>query len=113
MATIVFGAAGMAIGGSIGGSVLGLSGAVLGRAAGAALGRGIDARLLGGGADPVETGRVERFRLTGAGEGEPIARLWGRMRIGGQVIWASEFEERRAGTGGGKGAPKPEVVEFS
>ena len=113
MATIVFGAAGMALGGSIGGSVLGLSGAVLGRAAGAALGRGIDARLLGGGADPVETGRVERFRLTGAGEGEPIARLWGRMRIGGQVIWASEFEERRATSGGGKGAPKPEVTEFS
>ncbi|MGR3630551.1 MAG: baseplate multidomain protein megatron [Limimaricola soesokkakensis] len=113
MATIVFGAAGMALGGAVGGSLMGLSGAVLGRAGGAALGRAIDARLLGAGADPVETGRVDRFRLTGAGEGEPIARLWGRMRIGGQVIWASDFEERRASSGGGKGAPRPEVVEFS
>ncbi|WP_282025914.1 baseplate multidomain protein megatron [Limimaricola cinnabarinus] len=113
MATIMFGAAGMALGGSVGGSLLGLSGAVWGRAAGATLGRAIDARLLGPGADPVETGRVDRFRLTGAGEGAPIAKLWGRMRIGGQVIWASDFEERRATSGGGKGAPRPEVTEFS
>ncbi|MGX9855230.1 baseplate multidomain protein megatron [Limimaricola variabilis] len=113
MATIVFGAAGMALGGSVGGSLLGLSGAVWGRAAGAMLGRAIDARLLGGGADPVETGRVDRFRLTGAGEGEPIARLWGRMRIGGQVIWASPFEERSQSSGGGKGAPRPQVTEYS
>ncbi|EYD73789.1 baseplate multidomain protein megatron [Limimaricola hongkongensis] len=113
MATIMFGAAGMALGGAAGGSVLGLSGAVWGRAGGAALGRAIDARLLGAGADPVETGRIDRFRLTGAGEGAPIARLWGRMRIGGQVIWASEFEERSATSGGGKGAPRPEITEYS
>ncbi|SDE19058.1 baseplate multidomain protein megatron [Limimaricola pyoseonensis] len=114
MATIVLGAVGGAIGGALGGGVLGLSGAVLGRAAGAALGQVIDARLLGAGAEPVETGRVDRFRLMGAGEGAAIPRLWGRMRIGGQVIWASDFEERRSTSGGGKGGrPEPRVTEYS
>ena len=37
--------------------------AVIGRAVGATLGRVIDQRLLGAGARPVETGRVERFRV--------------------------------------------------
>ncbi len=66
MATLVLSAAGMALGGSLGGSVLGLSSAVLGRAAGAMAGRAIDEKLLGAGSAPVETGRIDRFRLTGA-----------------------------------------------
>ena len=48
MATILFSAAGAAIGGSLGGTVLGLSSVVVGRAIGATLGRVIDQRLLGG-----------------------------------------------------------------
>ncbi len=114
MATIVLSAAGMALGGSVGGSVLGLSAATLGRAAGAALGRSIDARLLGSGSDPVETGRVDRFRLTGAGEGAAVAQLHGVMRLAGQVIWASPFEEHSDTSGGGKGAPsRPKTTSFS
>ncbi len=97
----------------MGGSVMGLSMATLGRAGGAALGRALDARLLGSGAEPVEAGRVDRFRLTGTGEGAPIARLWGRMRIAGHVIWASRFEEHVARTGGKGGPPKPRVDEYS
>ena len=62
MATLVLSAAGMALGGSIGGTVLGLSMATIGRAAGATVGRMIDQRLLGAGSEPVETGRVDRFR---------------------------------------------------
>ena len=104
MATLLLGAAGAAIGGSVGGSVLGLSGAVLGRAAGAAVGRAVDARLLGGGgSDPVDHGRVERFRLTGAAEGAAVPRVWGRVRVAGQVIWASPFREHVEMTGGGGG----------
>jgi hypothetical protein len=114
MATIVLAAAGMALGGSIGGSVLGLSMATVGRAAGAALGRSIDERLLGSGSAPVETGRTDRFRLLGASEGTPIAQVHGRMRIGGQVIWATRFQEATSVTGGGKGgASRPQVTEFS
>ncbi len=104
MATIVLSAAGMALGGSVGGSVLGLSMATIGRATGAVLGSLIDQRLLGSGSAPVETGRIDRFRLTGASEGAPVSQLYGRMRIAGQVIWASQFQESVATSGGGKGA---------
>ena len=108
MATIILGAVGGAIGSGIGGSVLGLSAAALGQAAGAAIGNAIDQRILGSGSNAVETGRVDRLRLTGASEGAPVPRVWGRTRVGGQVIWASRFIEnstvtrvggRKAGTG--------------
>jgi len=114
MATIVLSAAGMAIGGSVGGSVLGLSSAVIGRAVGATLGQALDQRLLGSGSDPVETGRVDRFRLTGASEGGPMAQVYGRMRVSGQVIWASRFREETTTSGGGKGRPsQPQTTDYS
>ncbi len=105
MATIVLSAAGGALGGAIGGSVLGMPMAVVGRAVGAAAGRMIDQRwagsgqgrseqaVMGGGSRVVETGRIDRFRLMGASEGGPIAQLYGRARLGGQVIWATRFKE--------------------
>ena len=114
MATILLSAAGAAIGGSVGGTVAGLSSAVIGRAVGATLGRTIDERLMGQGSEPVETGKIERFRLTQAGDGAPIAQAYGRMRIGGQVIWASDFQETATTSGGGKGAPpQPKVTSYS
>jgi GTA TIM-barrel-like domain len=106
MATILLSAAGFALGASTGGSVLGLSLATIGRAVGAVVGRSIDERLLGSGSAPVETGRVDRFRLTGASEGAPLAQVHGRMRIGGQVIWATRFLESSETSGGGKGGPR-------
>ncbi|MCL4188155.1 MAG: glycoside hydrolase TIM-barrel-like domain-containing protein [Rhodobacteraceae bacterium] len=112
MATIVLSAVGAAVGGSFGGTVLGLTGAVIGRAVGATVGRVIDQRLLGVGAEPVETGRVDRFRLTGASEGAPVPLVHGRMRVGGHVIWASQFQETSTRRGGGKGAPQPRTVEY-
>ncbi|MCM2561043.1 glycoside hydrolase/phage tail family protein [Lutimaribacter sp. EGI FJ00015] len=105
MATIVLSAAGAAIGGSVGGGALGLSSVALGRFAGASLGRVLDQRLMGQGSDVVEHGRTDRFRLTGAGEGAPVAQVFGRVRVGGHVIWASAFEETVTSSGGGKGAP--------
>ncbi len=113
MATLLLSAAGAAVGAGFGGTVLGLSGAVIGRAVGATIGRAIDQRVLGSGSDPVDVGRIDRLRLTGAGEGGAIGQIWGRMRVGGQVIWATEFTEtvRRRRTG--KGAPKPKVNEYS
>ena len=115
MATILLSAAGAAIGGSIGGTVLGLSMAAVGRFAGAMIGRSIDQRLLGQGSDVVETGRVSRLRLTGTGEGDAIARVHGRMRVAGNVIWATEFRETKAVSGGsGKGGPPaPTQVSYS
>lgn len=113
MATILLSAAGAALGAGFGGTVLGLSGAVIGRAVGATLGRAIDQRLLGAGSEPVETGRVERFRLMGASEGTAISQVWGRARVAGQVIWATEFLERSSTSGGGKGSPSPTVTSYA
>ena len=113
MATLLLSAAGAMVGAGFGGTVLGLSGAVIGRAIGATVGRAIDQRILGAGSEPVDVGRIDRLRLTGASEGGAIGQIWGRMRVGGQVIWATEFTEtvRRQRTG--KGAPKPKVNEYS
>ncbi len=115
MATIVLAAAGAAIGGSIGGTVAGLSTAIIGRAVGAVAGRMIDERLLGSGSDPIETGKVDKFRLTQAGDGAPLAQVYGRMRVGGQVIWASDFQETTTTSGGGgKGSPsQPSTTSYS
>ena len=114
MATILLSAAGAAIGGSVGGTLAGLSSVAVGRAIGATFGRIIDQRLLGQGSDSVETGKVERFRLTQASDGAPIPQVYGRMRIGGQVIWASHFQETSTTSGGGKGAPSaPKTTRYS
>ncbi|MFK7870277.1 MAG: glycoside hydrolase/phage tail family protein [Roseobacter sp.] len=110
MATLVLSSVGAAVGGSIGGSIAGLSTAVIGRAVGATLGRVIDQNLMGQGSDVVESGRVERFRLSSVGEGEPLSQIYGRTRVSGQIIWASDFSETvtvtRSGGGGGGGGGK-------
>ncbi len=108
MATLLLSAAGAAAGSAVGGSVLGLSAAVIGRAVGATVGQLIDQRLMGSGSEVIERGRIDRFRLTGASEGAAVAQLYGRMRIAGQVIWASEFSEARSTerASGGKGSPR-------
>lgn len=114
MATILLAAAGASIGAGFGGTILGLSGAVIGRAVGATLGRVIDQRLLGSGSKAVETGRVDRMRIQTAGEGTPIPRLWGQMRVPGHAIWAGPLiEVRRKQGGGGKGVSSPSVTEIS
>ncbi|MDO9638797.1 MAG: glycoside hydrolase/phage tail family protein [Pseudotabrizicola sp.] len=112
MATIVFAAAGAALGAGMGGTVLGLSGAVIGRAVGATIGRAVDQRIMGLGSDAVEVGKLDRFHIMGASEGAPIAKCWGRMRLAGQVIWASPFRETSRKTGG-KGMPSPRTVQYS
>ncbi len=104
MATIVLSAVGAGLGASIGGGVLGLSSVAIGRAVGAIAGSMIDNALTGGSA-PVEHGRVDRLRLTGASEGAALGQIFGRMRLGGQVIWAAPVEEHATTTvtGSGKG----------
>jgi len=114
MATILLSATGAAIGGSLGGTFAGLSSVAIGRAVGATLGRVVDQRLLGQGGQAVETGKVDRFRITRTGEGDAIPQVYGRMRLGGHVIWASDFQESVSVSGGGKGAPsKPKTTAYS
>jgi len=114
MATLVLSAVGAAVGSSFGGAVLGLSGMVIGRAIGATLGRVIDQRLMGGGSQVIEQGRIERLRVTGALDGAPVPLVWGRVRLGGQVIWSTGFVESISESGGGgKLVRKPTVREYS
>jgi hypothetical protein len=105
MATLVLAAAGSALGGVVGGSFAGLGSMAFGKAAGALIGSAIDQRLLGAGAEAVETGRVNRFRVMGSSEGATIARVFGRARVPGQLIWSSRFLEsvQTEEVGGGKG----------
>lgn len=114
MATIVLSAAGAAIGTSLGGAAFGLSATVIGRAIGATIGRAVDQRLMGAGSAAVETGRIDRFRISNASEGDVIPLVFGKMRVAGQVIWASRFKETSSSSGGGKGAPaRPKVTSFT
>jgi hypothetical protein len=93
MATLFLAAAGAAMGGGLGGSIAGLAAGAIGKAAGATLGSAIDQRLLGLGSDPVEAGRVDRFRVMGASEGAVLPKVFGRVRVAGQMIWSSRFLE--------------------
>lgn len=106
MATVILAAAGAAVGGAVGGGLAGVSSVAIGQLAGATLGRVIDQKLMGGGTDVVETGKIDRFRLTGSAEGAVQSRIFGRVRVAGQVIWATRFLESYEESGGGKGVPK-------
>ena len=93
MATLVLAAAGAAAGGAIGGAAFGISAAVWGQALGATLGNVIDQSLFGPGPQTIQRGQLERFRIQNTAEGSEILRIAGRMRIAGQVIWTSGFQE--------------------
>jgi hypothetical protein len=104
MATVLFSAAGSAVGGSIGSTALGMGAATIGRATGAVAGSMIDQVILGGGAAAVEVGRARGLRIQSSTEGAPIPIAFGRMRVAGQVIWATRFRENvRTTSQGGKG----------
>jgi hypothetical protein len=112
MATLALAVAGAAAGGALfpaGISLLGatLSGAALGSQIGALAGSVIDQSLFGasGQARPLQGPRLSDLRVMASAEGAPIPRLYGRARLGGQVVWATNFEEEvvRTSEGGGSG----------
>jgi hypothetical protein len=105
MATILLSAAGAAIGGSI----LGPVGAMLGRAAGAYAGSLVDQRLFGKD-QVIRAPRLDEARIMASMDGAPMPRAYGRVRFGGQVIWATRFEAvTKKKKGGGKGGPSVTV----
>ncbi|MEM9421728.1 MAG: glycoside hydrolase TIM-barrel-like domain-containing protein, partial [Pseudomonadota bacterium] len=60
--------------------------------------------------------RREEIRLQTASEGVGIPRLYGRQRIAGQVIWATDFKETTEVTTasqGGKGVRRSQEVEHT
>lgn len=107
MATLALAVAGAAVVSAVlpaGITVLGatITGATIGAQIGAFAGSVIDQALLGG-ARPLDGPRLSELHITASTEGAPIPRLYGRVRLGGQVIWATPFEEETGSTGGGKG----------
>ena len=87
-----------------------LSGAAVGRSLGSLAGQAVEAWFA-----PAQEGpRVKALPVMEAREGAGIPSVYGRMRVGGQVIWAARFKEtkttRRAG---GKGGPKVTEYDYS
>ena len=110
MATILLQAAGGIVGGVLGGPF----GAVLGRAVGGLAGASIDSALFGS-TKRIEGPRLGNTRIMEADEGAGIARIYGTVRVAGQVIWTTRFEEvsTRQRQGGKGGAPKTETTTYS
>ncbi|MBQ0822277.1 glycoside hydrolase/phage tail family protein [Microvirga sp. HBU67558] len=112
MATIVLQTVGAAVGGMIAGPL----GAMAGRALGGLAGAAIDNALFGGDTTKhVEGPRLKDIDGLTSTEGAPIPRVYGRARIGGQLIWATRLEEAvntdvDRGSQGGKGMSGPKTV---
>lgn len=115
MAQIAFSALGQAAGSALLPSGLGalgfqISGAAIGQAVGGFVGSRLDGLLFG---NTSEGPRLESIRVMESREGAGIANVYGRMRVGGQVIWAARLRETRTTqrAGGGKGGPR--VASFT
>lgn len=91
MATLLLQVAGAALGSALGGPV----GGVIGQALGGLAGASIDQAWLGssGGNKVVDGPRLKEVNGLAATEGAAVPRLYGRARLGGQLVWATRFEE--------------------
>ncbi len=116
MAQIVLAEVGARVGAQLlphGLNVLGtqIAGQAIGRSIGAVAGSAIDGVLLG---RSIEGPRLKSFQVMESREGAPIANVYGRMRVGGQVIWAARFKETRTErSSGGKGGPTTTEYSYS
>lgn len=99
MAQILLTSVGQAVGGPVGAVI------------GSTVGRVIDQRLVAGLEPARQKGpRLEALRLQGTAEGAPMACVFGRARVTGQIIWAARFLESRRTSSAGKGGPR--TVEY-
>jgi len=97
---------------SVGGAIGGPAGAMIG----AALGSMVDAAAINALTPPRPIGpRIRELSLMSTAEGAPMAAAFGRVRVGGQMIWAARFRERRVEgrVGGGKGGPRTVDYRYS
>jgi hypothetical protein len=93
---------------SVGGTLL--------NAAMSSLGAAIDRRMVASLQAPLQVGpRLKELALMSSTEGAPMAAVFGRARVAGQVIWAARFRERRIErqAGGGKGGQRTVEHRYS
>ncbi|AWN54704.1 glycoside hydrolase/phage tail family protein [Methylobacterium sp. 17Sr1-1] len=109
MSTLVLSYAGQAVGSALGGPIGGAIGQMLGAVGGGAL----DRALFGSRPKPQITigPRLSDLHVTASTEGAAIARVFGRVRVGGQIIWATKIKEvqkvEKVKSSGGKGGATP------
>src|ERR1700710_334594 len=100
----------LSVAGAAAGAVVGPAGAIAGRIAGAPVGNIIDRKMFGPGDPNVVGPRLADLDVMASTEGAPIPRVYGRARLAGQVIWATQLEEVVATdttSSGGKGFGGP------
>ena len=98
MATVVLGTVGALIGGPIGGAL------------GAYAGSKLDGDIFGGPGN--EGPRLDELSITTSSYGQPIGRHFGKVRVAGSIIWATDLAEHRE-TSGGKGKPRTTSYSYS
>ncbi len=107
-----------AVGAAAGGALFGPVGAFAGRIAGALAGSVIDNSVFGT-SRALQGPRLTDLDIMTSTEGAPIPRAYGRVRLAGQVIWATRLQEVVAtstDSGGGKGgvgAPSTTSTSYS
>ncbi len=100
MATLVLTAVGTAVGGPVGGAL------------GALLGQQVDQSIL---FKPKgrEGPRLQELAVQTSSYGTQIPRIYGKMRVAGTVIWATDLKEASESNGGGKGRPSSTTYSYS
>ncbi len=102
MAQMILGTVGQAIGGPVGAVI------------GASLGRVVDQGVISALEPARQRGpRLETLKVQGSAEGAPMACVFGRARVTGQVIWAARFLEGRRTSSVGKGGPRTVEYDYS
>ncbi|MEO0061504.1 MAG: hypothetical protein RLZZ08_64 [Pseudomonadota bacterium] len=99
MATLVLTAVGTALGGPLGGAI------------GSLVGNQLDHALIGNGQR--QGARLKELAITTSSYGTPIPRHFGKMRVAGSIIWATDIREASERTGGGKGRPATTSFSYS
>lgn len=105
MASVILTVVGTAIGGPIGGLI------------GGSIGRRVDRAIFGGTASrTIEGVRLKDLTVQTSAYGEPISRVYGTMRLPGNVVWSSGLKETRSenteSSGGKGGGQKVTTVTF-
>ncbi len=99
MATLVLTVVGSVLGGPIGGAI------------GAAVGQQIDSRLFA--PKPRQGPRLGELSFQSSTYGAPLPKIFGRARVAGSIIWATDIKEDRRRVSTGKGRPKQTVYSYS